>query len=81
MRLWLVVASLWLLVTLSVPDAQAKNRPRNQDGNRRGKRRKDGYGNTLCFFLLATVQIFEKIFFQFYISVQYRGRMCLAKLH
>ncbi|XP_030276551.1 extracellular matrix protein 2 isoform X2 [Sparus aurata] len=44
MRLWLVVASLWLLVTLSVPDAQAKNRPRNQDGNRRGKRRKDGYG-------------------------------------
>ncbi|XP_036957840.1 extracellular matrix protein 2 isoform X3 [Acanthopagrus latus] len=45
MRWWLVVASLWLLVTLTVPDAQAKNRPRNEDGTRRGKRRKDGYGH------------------------------------
>lgn len=65
MRWWLVVASLWLLVTLTVPDAQAKNRPRNEDGTRRGKRRKDGYGETLCFFLLATVQFIDKIVFSF----------------
>ncbi|XP_073323516.1 extracellular matrix protein 2 [Pagrus major] len=44
MRWWLVVASLWLVVTLTVPDAQARNRPRNQDATRRGKRRKDGHG-------------------------------------
>ncbi|KAI3369759.1 hypothetical protein L3Q82_024586 [Scortum barcoo] len=46
MRWWLVVASLWLLVALTVPDAQAKNKPHNQDaGARRGKRRRDGQGH------------------------------------
>ncbi|KAM9409172.1 extracellular matrix protein 2 isoform 3-T3 [Pholidichthys leucotaenia] len=46
MRWWLVVAGLWLLVVLTVPDAQAKTRPRNHDGEtRRGKRRKDGRGH------------------------------------
>nr|XP_046236662.1 extracellular matrix protein 2 [Scatophagus argus] len=45
MRWWLVVASLWLLVALIVPDTQASDRPRNQDGGtRRGKRKKDGHG-------------------------------------
>ncbi|XP_070848370.1 extracellular matrix protein 2 isoform X2 [Chaetodon trifascialis] len=46
MRWWLVVASLWLLVALTIPDAQARNRPRNQDGGtRRGKRKRDGHGH------------------------------------
>ncbi|XP_030586281.1 extracellular matrix protein 2 isoform X2 [Archocentrus centrarchus] len=45
MRWWLVVASLWLLVALTIPDTQARNRPRNQNGEiRRGRRRKDGQG-------------------------------------
>ncbi|XP_039654214.1 extracellular matrix protein 2 isoform X3 [Perca fluviatilis] len=45
MRWWLVVASLWLLVVLTVSDAQAKIRHRNQDGEiRRGKRKRDGQG-------------------------------------
>lgn len=48
MRWWLLVASLWLLVVLTVSDAQARNRPRNQDGEmRRGKRKRDGQGKTL----------------------------------
>ncbi|XP_028431426.1 extracellular matrix protein 2 isoform X4 [Perca flavescens] len=45
MRWWLVVASLWLLVVLTVSDDQAKIRHRNQDGEiRRGKRKRDGQG-------------------------------------
>lgn len=45
MRWWLVVASLWLLVALTVPSVQARNRARNQDaGPHRGKRRRDGNG-------------------------------------
>ncbi|XP_035518279.1 extracellular matrix protein 2 [Morone saxatilis] len=45
MRWWLVVVSLWLLVALTVPDAQARSRPRDQDGEtRRGKRKRDGHG-------------------------------------
>ncbi|XP_031152663.1 extracellular matrix protein 2 isoform X4 [Sander lucioperca] len=45
MRWWLVVASLWLLVVLTVSDAQAKIRHRNQNGEiRRGKRKRDGQG-------------------------------------
>lgn len=48
MRWWLVVASLWLLVVLTIPDAQGKFRVRNQDGEiRRGKRKRDGEGKTL----------------------------------
>ncbi|XP_068170909.1 extracellular matrix protein 2 isoform X2 [Antennarius striatus] len=47
MRWCLVVASLWLLMALTVPDAQARNRPHQQDtGIRRGKRRRDGHGHT-----------------------------------
>ncbi|XP_027134789.1 extracellular matrix protein 2 [Larimichthys crocea] len=46
MRWWLVVASLWLLVALTVSDTQARNRPHNQDGGmRRGRRKKDGHGH------------------------------------
>ncbi|KAM9361904.1 extracellular matrix protein 2 [Symphorus nematophorus] len=46
MRWWLLVASLWLLVALTIPDAQARNRAQNQDGlTRRGKRKKDGNGH------------------------------------
>ncbi|XP_070759155.1 extracellular matrix protein 2 [Enoplosus armatus] len=46
MRWWLVVASLWLLVVLTVPYVQARNRPRNQDGEtHRGKRKRDGQGH------------------------------------
>ncbi|XP_039468136.1 extracellular matrix protein 2 isoform X4 [Oreochromis aureus] len=46
MRWWLVVASLWLLVALTIPDAEARNRPRNQNGEilRGRRRRKDGQG-------------------------------------
>lgn len=45
MRLWLAVASLWLLVALTVPDAHARHRPRSRDGGtRRGKRKRDGHG-------------------------------------
>lgn len=44
MRWWLVVASLWLLVVLNTPDAQARGRPRNHDG-RREKRKRDGEGH------------------------------------
>ncbi|XP_071350964.1 extracellular matrix protein 2 isoform X4 [Trachinotus anak] len=45
MRWWLVVASLWLLVVLIIPDTQAWNRPHNQDGEtRRGKRKRHGQG-------------------------------------
>uniref|UniRef100_A0A3B4V7F4 Extracellular matrix protein 2 n=1 Tax=Seriola dumerili TaxID=41447 RepID=A0A3B4V7F4_SERDU len=45
MRWWLVVANLWLLVVLTIPDTQARNRPYNQDGEtRRGKRMRDGPG-------------------------------------
>ncbi|XP_076740319.1 extracellular matrix protein 2 isoform X2 [Maylandia zebra] len=46
MRWWLVVASLWLLVALTIPDAEARNRPRNQNGEilRVRRRRKDGQG-------------------------------------
>ncbi|XP_068578427.1 extracellular matrix protein 2 isoform X4 [Cebidichthys violaceus] len=43
MRWWLVAASLWLLVVVTI--AQARNRPHNQDGEiHRGKRKKDGPG-------------------------------------
>ncbi|KAG8007183.1 Extracellular matrix protein 2 [Nibea albiflora] len=46
MRWCLVVASLWLLVALTVSDTQARNRPHNQDGGmRRGKRKRDGPGH------------------------------------
>ncbi|XP_062271661.1 extracellular matrix protein 2 [Scomber scombrus] len=45
MRWWLLVASLWLLLVLTVSDAQTR-RPRNQDGEaRRGTRKKDGMGH------------------------------------
>lgn len=45
MRWWLVVASVWLLVALTVPSVQARNKARNQDaGPHRGKRRRDGNG-------------------------------------
>lgn len=48
MRWWLVVASLWLVVALTITDAQARNKPRNQDGgNHRGKKKRDGQGKTL----------------------------------
>ncbi|XP_026162385.1 extracellular matrix protein 2 isoform X2 [Mastacembelus armatus] len=49
MRWWLVVASLWLLVVLTISDTQARNRPHNQDGEtRQGKRKRDeqGHGRT-----------------------------------
>ncbi|XP_068598736.1 extracellular matrix protein 2 [Brachionichthys hirsutus] len=47
MRWWLVAASLWLLMALTVPEAQARNRPRNQDaGTRQRKRKRDGHGHT-----------------------------------
>ncbi|XP_076740320.1 extracellular matrix protein 2 isoform X3 [Maylandia zebra] len=39
MRWWLVVASLWLLVALTIPDAEARNRPRNQNGFGRARTR------------------------------------------
>ncbi|XP_028263083.1 extracellular matrix protein 2 isoform X1 [Parambassis ranga] len=46
MRWWLVGASLWLLVVLTIPDAQARNKHRNHDGdNRREKRKRDGQGH------------------------------------
>ncbi|XP_042262293.1 extracellular matrix protein 2 isoform X1 [Thunnus maccoyii] len=46
MRWWLVVASLWLLVVLTVSDAQIRSRPRNQDEETpRGKRKRDGMGH------------------------------------
>lgn len=43
-----MVASLWLLVALTIPDAEARNRPRNQNGEilRVRRRRKDGQGET-----------------------------------
>ncbi|XP_056258323.1 extracellular matrix protein 2 isoform X4 [Seriola aureovittata] len=45
MRWWLVVANLWLLVVLTIPDTQARNRPHSQDGEtRRGRRMRDGPG-------------------------------------
>ncbi|XP_047438984.1 extracellular matrix protein 2 [Mugil cephalus] len=46
MRWWLVAANLWLIVVLTIPDAQARNRPHIQDGeNRHGKRKRDGKGH------------------------------------
>ncbi|KAK5871982.1 hypothetical protein PBY51_012719 [Eleginops maclovinus] len=42
MRWWLVVASLWLLVILTLSDGQATKKPRNVD--RRGKKKRDGPG-------------------------------------
>ncbi|XP_034389801.1 extracellular matrix protein 2 [Cyclopterus lumpus] len=45
MRWWLMAVSLWLLVVVTVSNAQAGNRPRNQDRDiRRGKRKRDGQG-------------------------------------
>ncbi|XP_068452036.1 extracellular matrix protein 2 [Clinocottus analis] len=48
MRWWLVAASLWLLVVVTASNAsnaQAGNKPRNQDRDaRRGKRKRDGQG-------------------------------------
>ncbi|XP_029358503.1 extracellular matrix protein 2 [Echeneis naucrates] len=45
MRWWLLVGSLWLLVVLTVPNTQARNRPHNQDGEARQRMRKrDGQG-------------------------------------
>lgn len=50
MRWWLVVASLWLLVALTIPDTQARNRPQDKDAEtRRGKRKRDGHGRTVSF--------------------------------
>ncbi|KAF7646864.1 hypothetical protein LDENG_00181320 [Lucifuga dentata] len=46
MRWWLLLAGLWLLVILTVPDATARNTPGNQDGGaRRGKRKGAGQGH------------------------------------
>nr|XP_020466832.1 extracellular matrix protein 2 [Monopterus albus] len=46
MRWWLIVASLWLLVVLTIPDAKARKGPHNQGGEtRRGKRKRDGQGH------------------------------------
>ncbi|KAM3835987.1 extracellular matrix protein 2 [Diretmus argenteus] len=46
MRWWLMVASLWMLVVLTLPDAQARTKLRNRDGEtRRGKRRRAGPGH------------------------------------
>ncbi|XP_069372817.1 extracellular matrix protein 2 isoform X2 [Paralichthys olivaceus] len=45
MRWWLVVASVWLLVALNIPDTQARNRPRKDGEIRRGKRKRDGQGH------------------------------------
>lgn len=55
-----MVASLWLLLVLTVSDAQTR-RPRNEDGEaHRGKRKKDRMGKkTLRFRIIhvfATVQ-------------------------
>ncbi|KAM9860256.1 LOW QUALITY PROTEIN: extracellular matrix protein 2 [Aulostomus maculatus] len=45
MRWWLVVAGLWLLVVLTISDAQVRNSPHNQGGQTRpGKRKRDGRG-------------------------------------
>ncbi|XP_040060663.2 extracellular matrix protein 2 isoform X2 [Gasterosteus aculeatus] len=45
MRCWLVAASLWLLVVVTVSNGQTGNRPRNQEGETaRGKRKRDGQG-------------------------------------
>ncbi|TMS18770.1 Extracellular matrix protein 2 [Larimichthys crocea] len=58
MRWWLVVASLWLLVALTVSDTQARNRPHNQDGGmRRGRRKKDGHGGVNAEGGVETLQI------------------------
>uniref|UniRef100_A0AAQ4PXT9 Extracellular matrix protein 2, female organ and adipocyte specific n=1 Tax=Gasterosteus aculeatus aculeatus TaxID=481459 RepID=A0AAQ4PXT9_GASAC len=45
MRCWLVAASLWLLVVVTVSNGQTGNQPRNQEGETaRGKRKRDGQG-------------------------------------
>lgn len=47
MRWLVVVASLWLVMTLILSDAQARNKPLNHDGGaHQGKRKKDGHGKT-----------------------------------
>ncbi|XP_059185869.1 extracellular matrix protein 2 [Centropristis striata] len=46
MRWWLVAASLWLLVVLSVSDVNTRTRTRNKGAEiRRGKRKRDGQGH------------------------------------
>ncbi|KAK2915441.1 hypothetical protein Q8A73_006035 [Channa argus] len=45
MRWWLAVASLWLLVLLTIRDAEARNRSHNQDGETRKGKKKDGQGH------------------------------------
>ncbi|XP_034020669.1 extracellular matrix protein 2 [Thalassophryne amazonica] len=46
MRWWLLVAALWILVVLTVPDIQARNRPHKQDRlSRRAKRKRAGQGH------------------------------------
>lgn len=47
MRWWQVVAILWLLVVLTIPHAQARNKPHNQDGEVRKGKKKDGQGKSL----------------------------------
>ncbi|XP_029946790.1 extracellular matrix protein 2 [Salarias fasciatus] len=43
MRWWLVAATVWLLVVLTAPDVQARDRPQGQRGeNRRGKKKRNG---------------------------------------
>lgn len=52
-----MVASLWLLVVLTIPDVQARNRPHTQDGEmHRGKKKKDGQGKTPFGSLSAIMQ-------------------------
>lgn len=46
MRWWLVAAILWLLVVLTIPHAQAKNKPTNQDVETRKGKKKDGQGKS-----------------------------------
>ncbi|XP_042365636.1 extracellular matrix protein 2 isoform X2 [Plectropomus leopardus] len=46
MRWWLLAATLWLLVALTVSETPARNRPRNQGSEvHRGKRKRDGHGH------------------------------------
>lgn len=48
MRWWLLGAGLGLLVVLTVPDVRAGRRAGDQErGSRRGKRKRDGRGETL----------------------------------
>ncbi|CAN9511995.1 unnamed protein product [Ophioblennius macclurei] len=46
MRWWLVAATVWLLVVLTAPDVQARDKAQGQRGgeNRRGKKKRNGPG-------------------------------------